>query len=167
VPTATVRAATRCGVVRAPRDLAAHHGIRLQIFVVEQAMFALDDSDEHDLDPSTMKVLAWHGATPAGCVRLYPLGVPGRWQGDRLAVLRPFRRHNVGAPLVRYAVATAASLGGQEMIAHVQVGNVAFFDRLGWRCTGPVEIYVGRPHRPMAIELAPYASADTSDAWYL
>jgi predicted N-acetyltransferase YhbS len=84
-----------------------------------------------------------------------------------LAVLRPFRRHNVGAPLVRYAVATAASLGGQEMIAHVQVGNVAFFDRLGWRCTGPVEIYVGRPHRPMAIELAPYASADTSDAWYL
>jgi putative N-acetyltransferase (TIGR04045 family) len=159
-PASTVarRIAPRCGVARAPRDVAAHHAIRLQIFVVEQAMFALDDSDEHDLAPSTIKVLAWYGAVPGGCVRLYPLDAPGRWQGDRLAVLRPFRCHGLGAPLVRYAVSTAARLGGDEMVAHIQLANVAFFERLGWRCVGPVETYLGRPHRTMAIELAPFAT---------
>jgi putative N-acetyltransferase (TIGR04045 family) len=163
---AGVRARPRCGVARAPRDVAAHHAIRLQVFVVEQAMFALDDSDAHDLDPATVKALAWYGALPGGCVRLYPLDGEGLWQGDRLAALRPFRPHGLGAPLVRFAVTTAARRGGNRMIAHVQVANVTFFERLGWRTDGPVEAYVGRPHRPMSIDLAPFATQpDPDETW--
>jgi putative N-acetyltransferase (TIGR04045 family) len=160
-------AETRCGIALAPRDVAAHHAIRLQIFVVEQALFALDDSDEHDLDPATIKVLAWHGAVPGGAVRLHPLARDGSWQGDRLAVLRPYRQHGLGAPLVRYAVSTAARLGGDVMIAHVQLPNVAWFERLGWRCDGPTEIYVGRPHQPMAIELGSYVTERNPDESWL
>ena len=33
--------------------------------------------------------------------------------------------------------------GGQLMVAHIQVANVGFFERLGWRCDGPREHYVG------------------------
>jgi hypothetical protein len=39
------------------------------------------------------------------------------------------------------------------MTAHIQPGNVAFFERLGWRVSGEQEIYVGVPHVPMAIDL--------------
>jgi putative N-acetyltransferase (TIGR04045 family) len=162
-PTIAVGAEARCGIALAPRDVAAHHAIRLQIFVVEQALFALDDADEHDLDPATIKVLAWHGAVPGGAVRLHPLDREGRWQGDRLAVLRPFRRYGLGAPLVRYAVSTAARLGGDVMVAHVQPPNVAWFERLGWHRDGPSEIFVGRPHQPMAIDLAPFAPPSDPD----
>jgi putative N-acetyltransferase (TIGR04045 family) len=163
---ARLRASPRCGVARAPRDVAAHHAVRLQVFVVEQALFALDDADEHDLDPTTVKALAWYGARPGGCVRLYPVGQEGLWQGDRLAVLPPFRPHGLGAPLVRFAVSTAARRGGDRMIAHIQVANVSFFERLGWRTDGPVELYVGRPHRPMSIDLAPFATqSDLDETW--
>jgi ribosomal protein S18 acetylase RimI-like enzyme len=73
----------------------------------------------------------------------------------RLAVLPAFRRQGLGAPLVRFAVASAGNLGGRVMVAHVQMPNVAFFERLGWRPEGqPVE-YVGRAHQLMAIDLAP------------
>ena len=44
------------------------------------------------------------------------------------------------------------------MTAHIQVPNVAFFTRLGWRRDGEVEIYAGRPHQPMAIELPSVAN---------
>ena len=139
-------------------DLAAHHRIRHDVFVVEQAVFRGSDVDGRDSDPSTIKVIGWVGGEPAGAVRLYPLDDEGRWQGDRLAVL-PAHRARLGAVLVRFAVATAASVGGREMVAHVQVANVHFFERLGWHRRGGVELYVGLAHQLMAIDLLPVASA--------
>ena len=102
--------------------------------MVEQEVFATSDADAHDVGDETVKVLAWVaspgvGWEAGGAVRLYPLE-PGIWQGDRLAVLEPFRAWNLGVT-GRFAVATAAHLGGVEMVAHVQAGNVRFFERLG------------------------------------
>jgi putative N-acetyltransferase (TIGR04045 family) len=130
--------------------------------VLEQEVFAASDVDVHDGSASTIKVVAWAAAAggdwePGGAVRLYPLE-PGLWQGDRLAVLAPFRAWNLGGPLVRFAVDTAASQGGVEMVAHVQAANVRFFEWLGWRRRGEPELYVGLPHQLMAIDLtAPVA----------
>ena len=135
-------------------DVAAHHRIRHDVFVVEQGVFAGSDVDGRDADPATVKVLGWVGGDPVGAVRLYPLGEPdGVWQGDRLAVLRSARIHGLGRPLVRFAVATAGERGGREMIAHIQLQNVALFERIGWHKNGDVEIYVGVHHQPMAIDL--------------
>jgi predicted N-acetyltransferase YhbS len=68
-------------------------------------------------------------------------------------VLPEFRARSLGAPLVRFAVATAGRLGGRRMIAHIQPGNREFFLRLGWRQVGGHELYVGIPHLLMDIEL--------------
>ena len=138
-------------------EAAVHHRIRHEVFVLEQALFATSDADPHDAGADTVKVLGWvaspgGGREAGGAVRLYPLE-PGIWQGDRLAVLAPFRAWNLGGHLVRFAVATAADLGGVEMVAHVQAGNVRFFERLGWLKRGTPEIYVGLPHQVMAIDL--------------
>jgi len=146
-----------CRPVAGPDEAAMHHRIRHEVFVLEQQVFAASDLDAHDASDATIKVLAWTAAPitgwePGGAVRLYPLG-PGIWQGDRLAVLAPCRAWNLGGHLVRFAVDTAAALGGVEMVAHVQTANVRFFERLGWRPQGEEEIYVGLPHRLMSIDL--------------
>ena len=141
-----------CRPAAGPDEEALHHRIRHEVFVLEQGVFAGSDLDAHDASDATIKVLAWAGDQLAGAVRLYPLE-PGSWQGDRLAVLPAFRAWNIGGPLVRFAVETAAVLGGVEMVAHVQTANVRFFERLGWCTRGEAEIYVGLPHQLMSIDL--------------
>ncbi len=143
----------RCAHALTPAELAAHHAIRQQVFVEEQALFAVSDRDDHDGAAATLAVLGWCDGAAAGAVRLYPLDDQGLWLGDRLAVLAPHRAHGLGAPLVRFAVATAGALGGHTMLAHIQVPNVAFFEHLGWQRVGPVEPYVGVPHQTMRIAL--------------
>jgi putative N-acetyltransferase (TIGR04045 family) len=132
--------------------------------VVEQGLFltgnarqpggpAGDDRDVHDDDPATIHVIGLADEVICGTVRLYPLSEPGRWKGDRLAVLARYRRHGLGAPLVRFAVATAGALGGREMEAYIQPANVAFFEWLGWRRTGGIVDYAGLGHQRMVIPL--------------
>ena len=60
----------------------------------------------------------------------------GRWKGDRLAVLPGQRRYGLGAPLVRFAVTTAALRGGREMGAYIQPANNTFFEWVGRGRTG-------------------------------
>lgn len=143
-----------CRRARSANERAHHLTIRHQIFVDEQAVFPGSDLDPHDGEGSTIAVLGYSDSFAVGTVRLFPLHASGEhWQGDRLAVLPPYRALGVGAPLVRYAVATAGALGGQIMTAHVQPDNVVFFERLGWTRVGRIEIYAGLPHQPMSIDL--------------
>ena len=121
---------------------------------------------------ATVRILGLCGDVAGGAVRCYPLtemltDIPtgggaagvvepgaGLWKGDRLAVLPSFRRNGLGAPLVRFAVRTAAEAGGRQMIAHIQPSNVGFFEHLGWYTVGGPVSFVGRPHQMMAIDLA-------------
>src|SRR2546427_3547220 len=136
-------------------EVAAHHRIRHEVFVVEQGVFIGSARHAHDADPAPFKVVGFVEGVAAGAVRLYRLGDTGDglWQGARLAVLPHYRAHALGRPLVRFAVEVASRLGGREMLAHVQLANVRFFERLGWACRGGVETYVGLPHQLMAIDL--------------
>lgn len=143
-----------CRAARSPDELAAHYAVRRRIFVEEQRIFVDSDRDGNDEDPCTLHVVGFVDAEIGGTVRLFPLDQGrGLWQGDRLAVLPEHRTRGLGAPLVRYAVRTAAERGGRIMVAHIQVPNVTFFKRLGWRPHGDVETYAGLPHQPMAIDL--------------
>ena len=145
-----------CGVATGAPDLSSHQAIRHAVFVAEQRIFTGSDRDDRDLAPTTVHLLGRVDGVAAGAVRLYPLDPDdpaGEWQGDRLAVLPEYRTSGLGAPLVRLAVATAGALGGRVMIAHIQLANRVFFRRLGWTQRGEPEIYLGRPHLLMDIEL--------------
>jgi putative N-acetyltransferase (TIGR04045 family) len=143
-----------CRPTSSAAELALYRSIRHQVFVREQEIFAGSDLDEHDLPQAAISLLGFCRGVGAGGVRLYELDSAGRlWQGDRLAVLPRFRTIGLGGPLVRCAVATAGSLGGREMVAHIQLANVGFFTRLGWSPTGGTETYAGRPHQQMHISL--------------
>jgi putative N-acetyltransferase (TIGR04045 family) len=145
--------------VASEAERCAHFRIRHQVFVIEQGLFGGssgrvgDDTDAYDHDPATIHVIGRADETTCGTVRLYPLEVPGRWKGDRLAVLASYRHLGLGAPLVQFAVRSAAMLGGQEMEAFIQPANVAFFRWLGWRSVGSLVDYAGIPHQRMLIDL--------------
>lgn len=139
-------------VARSPEDVAAHHAVRQAVFVGEQGIFV--DHDRDAWDEGAVKVVASIAGRVVGAVRLYPLDEAGLWKGDRLAVLADARTVGVGAPLVRFAVATAGEAGGTRMIALIQKPNVAFFRRLGWSRQGEPGEYRGATHQPMAIALA-------------
>jgi len=146
-------AAPLCRVVADERELGLHLAIRHRVFVAEQAIFAASDRDPHDSDAATLHVLAWRDSSAVGAVRLYPLDTPGRWKGDRLAVLPGQRGHRCAEALVRFAVRSAAERGGQLMEAQVQVANVKFFSYLGWRSIGAPQPFFDRPHQAMVIDL--------------
>ncbi|WP_222432016.1 MSMEG_0567/Sll0786 family nitrogen starvation N-acetyltransferase [Leekyejoonella antrihumi] len=143
-----------CRAAVSSAELAAQQDIRHAVFVAEQAVFQESDHDAHDDDSEVIHLLGRYAGDLAGAVRLFPLDhAEGLWQGDRLCVLRPYRVHGVGAPLVRCAVATAGAHGGTRMVAHIQAPNVAFFVHLGWHAEGDAELYVGLPHQRMSIDL--------------
>ena len=151
-PPATVARLT-CRLVESAGELAAHHAVRHRVFVVDQRLFVGNDRDERDARAGTLHAVGLVDGAVVGAVRLYPLDADGLWKGDRLAVLPEARVRHVGALLVGFAVATAGELGGHRMLARVQLPNVRFFERLGWRADGPPEPYVGVMHQPMAIPL--------------
>ena len=141
-----------CRIAATPDEVATHHRIRHQVFVDEQGLFRGTDVDAHD--PAAVHILGYWEDQPVGVVRAFILDADaGLWQGDRLAVLPDYRIRNIGKPLVKFAVATAGERGGALMVAHIQLPNVAFFERIGWYKDGEVETYVGVPHQPMAIDL--------------
>ena len=151
--TRSVSAPVVCGIADDEAAGAGHHRVRQAVFVAEQGIFADSDVDAHDARDDVLHVVARVGDEIVGAVRLFPLDeAAGLWQGDRLAVLDGRRAVGAGAPLVRFAVATAAARGGREMVAHVQPGNRRFFERLGWTA-GATEIYAGHPHVLMSIAL--------------
>ncbi len=149
-----------CRAVATAQELAAHLRIREQVFVREQGLFRAagpaGDRDAHDADPATIHVIGLADGVICGTVRLYRVpAVPGRWKGDRLAVLAGHRHQGLGAPLVRFAVAAASLHGGQEMEAYIQPANVTFFEWLGWRRAGGLVDYAAVPHQRMLIALRP------------
>ena len=154
-PPGATRPFLACLLARDAEDLEAHFEVRRRVFVEQQRLFAGSDRDARDGDPATLHAVGLADEDVAGAVRLYPLDAGGLWKGDRLAVLPAYRVHELGARLVRFAVATAGDLGGHRMVAQVQVRNVRFFERLGWACDGAPQTAFGVAHQPMAISLSP------------
>jgi putative N-acetyltransferase (TIGR04045 family) len=88
-----------------------------------------------------------------GTVRVFPVDNNGHWVGGRLAVKNGFRNTGAGELLVREAMIYVKSRGCTKFTAHIQVENVSFFSRLGWKTIEPVKEYFGKPHQLMEANL--------------
>jgi len=147
------RDTTLCRIARTAEERRLHWNIRHAVFVDEQGVFPDTDLDAQDARSDALLAIGYVRGVIAGAVRMYPVEPDTTlWQGDRLAVLPCYRSAHLGAPLVRFAVNSARERGGTRMIAHVQLTNIRFFQRLGWRTVGDVESYVGMPHQQMLID---------------
>lgn len=128
-------------------DREALSGIRLEVFVREQAVPESLERDE--LDPVSFHLLARsEGGEPIGCARLTPQGKIGR-----MAVRLPWRGQGVGLGLLRALVARARSQAWTGVVLDAQLSAVTFYEREGFVAHGDTFEDAGIVHRPMRLDL--------------
>ncbi len=140
-----------CHPVRTRAEQERAFQIRREVFVLEQKIFSDSDVDENDAK-SIHLVAEWNSEV-VGTVRVFPVNHNGNWMGARLAVKREFRNTGAGELLVREAMQCVKNRGCTKFTAHIQLENVPFFSRVGWKGVGPVKDYFGKPHQLMEANL--------------
>ncbi len=142
--------------------------LRHRTFVTEQAIFAGHDRDAIDhtaLPLVAVSTMASEADEVVGTVRIHQAS-PGVWWGSRLAVTPAYRRvGRLGAELIRLAVGTAHARGCETFLAHVQMQNVALFEKLNWVALDEHDLH-GHPHKKMQADLAAYPPVtDPARGW--
>lgn len=134
--------------------------IRTQVFVEEEAV---PQEDEYDgFDHLSRHFLAWYEGEPVGTARLRKLPVSGRVRLERFAVLKAYRRKGVGTAILQTLI---ASINQQtEIYVHVQLYNVAFFERNGFVVDGESFEEAGIPHVRMTFRHPTSSQADGAEA---
>lgn len=140
-----------CHPVRTRYEKEKAFEIRRKVFVEEQKIFLDSDQDKNDL--KSIHLVAELDREVIGTVRLFPVDQNGHWVGGRLAVKKEFRNTGAGELLVREAIKCVKQKGCKKFTAHIQVENVPFFSRLGWKAIEPVKEYFGKPHQLMEANL--------------
>ena len=140
-----------CHPVRTRAEQERAFEIRKEVFVLEQKIFSDSDVDENDAK-SIHLVAEWNSEV-VGTVRVFPVNHNGSWMGARLAVKREFRNTGAGELLVQEAMQCVKNRGCTKFTAHIQLENVPFFSRVGWKIVGPVKDYFGKPHQLMEANL--------------
>ena len=140
-----------CHPVRTKVEKERAFGIRKEVFVLEQKLFSNSDADEND--PKSIHLVAEWNNEVVGTVRVFPVNNNGHWIGGRLAVRKEYRNTGAGELLVREAIECVKNWGCTKFTAHIQVENIPFFSRLGWRVIEPMKEYFGKPHQIMEANL--------------
>jgi radical SAM protein (TIGR04043 family)/putative N-acetyltransferase (TIGR04045 family) len=140
-----------CHPVRSKAEKERVFEIRREVFVLEQKLFPISDVDEKDAE-SLHLVAEWNRQV-IGTVRVFPVNNNGHWIGGRLAVRKVYRHTGAGELLVREAMNYVKRRGCTKFTAHIQLENVLFFSRLGWKTIEPVKKYFGKPHQLMEADL--------------
>lgn len=143
--------------------------LRRAVFCTEQGIFAGDDRDAIDERAQLLVALSCVAGLPeqvVGTVRIHDED-DGLWFGSRLAVDAQFRSQGqLGATLIRLAVASAHARGCHTFLAHVQSQNVPLFRRLHWNILRE-ETLLGRPHHLMQADLSWYPPCGTPHSGFV
>jgi GNAT superfamily N-acetyltransferase len=95
----------------------------------------------YDLEPDTVHIGAFDGATAVGCATVFPdpyEDEPLAWRLRGMAVDPALQGQGVGR-LVLEAATDAARAGGAPLIwANGRVSALDFYERLGWEAIGDV-----------------------------
>lgn len=129
-------------------DFASIRAIRTAVFIEEQRVDRELEFD--DRDPLCLHLLALEGAEPIGTGRL---DVAYGGKIGRLAVLAEHRRRGVGAALMEKLHALARARALPALWCHAQLSAVPFYERLGYRATGPVFVEADIDHVRMDLSL--------------
>jgi predicted GNAT family N-acyltransferase len=123
-------------------------GIRMRVFVSEQGVprdIELDDDDQH-----AIHFLATSSGRAVGTARLVMRGKKAKV--GRMAVLKKYRRKGIGAALLTRVIAAAKHRGARIIFLHAQMTVIEFYEKMGFRCVGPVFDEAGIAHRQMVLK---------------
>jgi predicted GNAT family N-acyltransferase len=121
--------------------------LRRQVFIEEQGV--PEALEWEASDPACQWFLAcFPDGEAIGVARLTPQGRVGR-----MAVAKTWRRLGVGGALLAAAVAAARARGLTKVVLAAQRHAIPFYERHGFRATGPEFPDAGIPHRTMTLAL--------------
>jgi predicted GNAT family N-acyltransferase len=69
-----------------------------------------------------------------------------------MAVLKKYRRKGIGAALLTRVIAAAKHRGARIIFLHAQMTVIEFYEKMGFRCVGPVFDEAGIAHRQMVLK---------------
>lgn len=132
-------------------EIASCLQIRRVVFIDEQSVPEKEELD--DLDPVCRHFLATPDKSSLareafGTARILFLD-DGSAKAQRVAVLREYRRHGVGAALMFAVEGEAARAGRQLLILSSQLSALPFYERLGYEPYGDNFLDAGIEHRMM------------------
>jgi predicted GNAT family N-acyltransferase len=131
-----------------PQDRADAAFVRRAVFIEEQQV--PEELEWDGLDAGAFHLIARDGeGRPVGGARMLPDGHIGR-----MAVLKPWRGHQVGTALLRRALEEAARRGFAKVYLDAQVHAIGFYERLGFVTQGEEFMDAGIPHRRMVRQTA-------------
>jgi predicted GNAT family N-acyltransferase len=134
-----------------PLDFEDLHYLRNLVFVLEQQIPPEVEFDELDRQCHHFIARDVEGR-PIGTGRLSPDGKMGR-----MAVLREWRGHGVGASLLRTLIEKARKLGLTTVTANAQLTALGFYEKYGFIQEGEIFLEAGIPHQAVRLMLEPLA----------
>ena len=133
-----------------PADKQAGYGIRIAVFVEEQAIPLAEEFDEWD-EGGAVHYLGREGDVAVAAARLIPAGETAKL--GRIAVLAAARGRGHGDALVHRLIVDARAEGYREAVLDAQHDKVDFYRRFGFEAHGPEFDDGGIPHRRMSMRL--------------
>ena len=131
--------------VASDAELAKAFRIRMRVFVEEQGVpkdIELDGDDQR-----AIHFLATMGGKAVGTARIVARRNTAKI--GRMAVLKSYRRRDVGKRLLQRAITETRKLGAAKIYLHAQVPVIGFYEKLHFHCNGPIFEEAGIPHRTM------------------
>lgn len=127
--------------VRSEKEQESALNIRIEVFVREQDI--PEEMEFEDEDADALHVLAYDGNRPIGTGRLLLSDRGG--EIGRIAVLPDYRRHGIGAAIVRRLEEEGRSRGAErfELTPHRHLED--FYARLGYESVGDAGDVAGHP----------------------
>jgi predicted GNAT family N-acyltransferase len=145
----TKKAQASVKTVSSEQERKAAYRIRLRVFVDEQRVPREIELDRDD--PHARHFLAVDSGKAVGTARVVLRR--GNAKIGRMAVLKPYRQKGIGTKLLKQAVRQARQAGAKKIYLHAQVAVIGFYEKLGFRCVGPIFDEAGIPHRKMIFQM--------------
>ncbi len=132
-------------VVETEEELEAAIGVRFRVFVNEQSVPQEEELDEYDA-VATHAIASLRGQVVGTGRVVVEEGVA---RIGRMAVDQEWRRHGVGALLLRFLEVEARTLGAGSFVLHAQEYVKSFYAAHGYQEHGDVFLEVDIPHVEM------------------
>jgi predicted GNAT family N-acyltransferase len=127
----------------AEHDLRA---IRTPVFIEEQQV--APDFEWDEMDASAVHLLVMYENKAVGCLRIINFHKIGR-----MAVLKEFRRHGLGAALLLEATKICKTHGSKSVYLSAQTHAIGFYQHCGFKVTSEIYQDLHIPHVDMQLEL--------------
>jgi predicted GNAT family N-acyltransferase len=133
-------------LVSGQEQLAGAFQVRREVFVAEQA---IDQKEEFDgLDDQALHMVVVDGLDTIATARVRFLS-NSRAKLERMAVLKPYRRHGVGTQIINHLIEHLRQRQIKEIVLHAQCTVVPFYEASGFLAVGSTFREAGIEHIKM------------------